>query len=90
MSHDSEAHVPQSTASETEKSEEGSVQDASALSSKLIYEVIRRDGLEEMSRPLASLWWSGIAAGMLISLSVIAEAILRVGIPDRPHRKVSS
>jgi formate/nitrite transporter FocA (FNT family) len=34
------------------------------------------------------LWWSGIAAGMLISLSVIAEAILRVGIPDTAWRPI--
>jgi formate/nitrite transporter FocA (FNT family) len=70
----------------TETDEETSVAKASALSSKLIYEVIRRDGLEEMNRPPASLWWSAVAAGMLISLSVIAEAIFRVYLPDAVWR----
>lgn len=50
--------------------EEKSVSEAAALSPKLIYEVIRRDGEEELARTKKSLMWSGIAAGMLISLSV--------------------
>jgi formate/nitrite transporter FocA (FNT family) len=66
--------------------EEDSVKDAAELSSKLIYEVIRRDGVEELSRPLASLLWSGVAAGMIMGLSVIGEAIFRTHMPDTPAR----
>jgi formate/nitrite transporter FocA (FNT family) len=61
--------------------EEISVEQAARLSARLIYEVVRRDGEEELTRPLASLIWSGFAAGILISLSVIGEAILRVHLP---------
>jgi formate/nitrite transporter FocA (FNT family) len=61
--------------------EEASVKDATRLSARLIYEVIRRDGEEELERPTASLIWSGIAAGILISLSVLGEAILRTYLP---------
>jgi len=39
----------------------------------MIYEVIRRDGEEELARTKRSLFWSGIAAGILISLSVLAR-----------------
>ena len=67
-----------------EASEEQSVARASRLSAKLIYEVIRRDGEEELERPVVSLIWSGLAAGILISLSVIAQAVLRVHLPDTP------
>jgi len=54
--------------------------------SKAIYDVVRRNGEEELERPFSSLLWSGIAAGILISFSVIAEALLRSGLPDAPWR----
>lgn len=63
------------------KVEEESVNDAARLSARLIYEVIRRDGETELTRPLVSLIWAGVAAGMLISLSVLGEAILRMHLP---------
>lgn len=62
--------------------EESSVKNATRLSARLIYEVIRRDGEEELTRPTASLIWSGIAAGVLISLSVLGEAIFRANMAD--------
>jgi len=37
----------------------------------VIYEVVRRLGDEEMQRPLTSLWWSGVAAGLSISFSLL-------------------
>ena len=42
----------------------------------VIYEVVRRLGEEEMERPLTSLWWSGVAAGLSISFSLLSQAIL--------------
>ncbi len=69
-----------------EEAEEKSVEEATALSPKLIYEVIRREGEEELARSKTSLMWSGIAAGMLISLSVLGEAIFRTYLPDTPYR----
>lgn len=65
--------------------DEESVSAASRLSARLIYEVIRRDGEEELSRPFGSLVWSGVAAGILISLSVLGEAVLRNHLSDRPE-----
>lgn len=64
-----------------EEAAEHSVEDASRLSARLIYEVIRRDGQDEMTRPVQSLVFSGLAAGILISFSVIGEAIFRTYIP---------
>jgi formate/nitrite transporter FocA (FNT family) len=66
--------------------EEHSVAEATRLSARLIYEVIRRDGEEELARPLASLVWSGLAAGILISFSVTGEAIFRAHLPDAAWR----
>jgi len=73
-------------ASVKHEAEEQSMEDAAALSPHLIYEVIRREGEEELRRTKRSLVWSGIAAGMLISLSVLGEAILRTYLPDTPSR----
>ncbi|MEM9013076.1 MAG: formate/nitrite transporter family protein [Pseudomonadota bacterium] len=63
-----------------------SVDKASTLPSRLVYEVIRRDGEEELARPVPSLIWSGIAAGLMISFSVLGEAIFRTYLPDAPWR----
>ncbi|MEE4189683.1 MAG: formate/nitrite transporter family protein [Roseobacter sp.] len=52
----------------------------------MIYEVIRRDGEEELARPTRSLVWSGIAAGIMISFSVLGEAIFRTYLPETPSR----
>jgi len=71
---------------EEEESEERSVSEAIPLSPKLIYEVICREGEEELGRTKRSLIWSGIAAGIMISLSVLGEAIFRTYLPDTPYR----
>ena len=48
----------------------------------VIYEVVRRLGEEEMERPATSLWWSGVAAGLSISFSLLAQAILQTHLPE--------
>ncbi|MCP9627973.1 formate/nitrite transporter family protein [Rhodopseudomonas palustris] len=65
------------------------VEDVEARSSPrtpVIYEIVRRTGEEEMVRPLTSLWWSGLAAGLSISFSLLVQAILQQHIPDAPWR----
>ena len=58
----------------TQKQEErDAVESAAELSPRLIFEAIRRSGEEELERPMSALWFSGIAAGILISFSVLAE-----------------
>jgi formate/nitrite transporter FocA (FNT family) len=48
----------------------------------VIYEVVRRLGEEEMERPSTSLWWSGVAAGLSISFSLLAQAVLQTHLPE--------
>ena len=69
-----------------EEAEEQAVEHASGLTSKLIYEVVRRNGDEELARPKTSLIYSGVAAGVMISLSVLGEAIFRTYLPDAEWR----
>ena len=63
-----------------------SIERSSRLSAPIIYEVLRREGREEMERPLSSLWWSGVAAGLSLSLSLLAQAVLQTHLPDAPWR----
>src|SRR5450830_1752017 len=72
---------------------EREIVDVEGLSSPrtpVIYEVVRRIGDEEMQRPATSLWWSGIAAGLSMSFSLLAQAILETHLPDTPWRPLLS
>lgn len=62
------------------------VEEMSAPRTPVIYEVVRRLGQEEMERPATSLWWSGIAAGLSISFSLLAMAAFETHLPDEPWR----
>jgi formate/nitrite transporter FocA (FNT family) len=66
------------------------VQELSTPRTPVIYEVVRRLGEEEMRRPVTSLWWSGVAAGLSISFSLLAQAILLIHLPDAPWRPLVS
>jgi len=62
------------------------VEERSTPRTPVIYEIVRRLGEEEMARPVTSLWWSGVAAGLSISFSLLAQAILQTHLPDAPWR----
>lgn len=65
---------------EREKIAEGEAR----LNAPTVYQIIANDGIEEMERPLASLWWSGIGAGLGISISLYMMAALRVSLGETP------
>lgn len=62
------------------------IEERSSPRTPVIYEIVRRHGEEEMVRPALSLWASGIAAGLSISFSLLAQAILEIHLPDAPWR----
>lgn len=66
------------------------VEELSSPRTPVIYEVVRRIGDEEMQRPATSLWWSGVAAGLSMSFSLLAQAILETHLPDTPWRPLLS
>jgi formate/nitrite transporter FocA (FNT family) len=66
------------------------VEERSRPRTPVIYEVVRRMGEEEMARPAVSLWWSGVAAGLSISFSLLAQAIVQIHLPDAPWRPLVS
>ena len=74
------AETARAAVDEAERDEEA-IESAGKLAPKLLWEVIRRDGEEELTRPTRSLVWAGVAAGMMISMSVLGEAIFRTYLP---------
>ena len=60
------------------------VEELSSPRTPVIYEIVRRLGDEEMDRPIASLWWSGLAAGLSISFSLLAQGVLEAHLPRAP------
>ena len=66
------------------------IEERSSPRTPVIYEIVRRLGEEEMARPVTSLWWSGLAAGLSISFSLLAQAILQTHLPDETWRPLVS
>jgi formate/nitrite transporter FocA (FNT family) len=62
------------------------VEELSTPRTPVIYEVVRRLGEEEMARPATSLWWSGLAGGISISFSLLAQSILEATLPETGWR----
>ena len=62
------------------------VEERSTPPTPVIYEIVRRYGEEEMARPAVSLWWSGLAAGLSMSFSLLAQAILLTHLPEAGWR----
>ncbi len=60
------------------------VEEHERLSQHLIYEIIRRDGIEELMRPFKSLFLSGVGAGILVSFSFVCMAVLQSFLPNQP------
>ena len=48
----------------------------------VIYEAIRIEGEHELTRAASALWWSGVAAGLAISTSVICKGFLVAALPE--------
>lgn len=67
-----------------QEKEQKDIVERSAPRTPVIYEVVRLHGEDEMSRPAVSLWWSGVAAGLSISFSLLAQGVLQVHLPQAP------
>ncbi|MEH6688388.1 MAG: formate/nitrite transporter family protein [Halopseudomonas sabulinigri] len=66
--------------------EREAVTEHGSLSALSVYAVILREGEGELKRPVTSLWWSGVAAGVGISTSVLTEGIIQAKLgADHPY-----
>jgi len=67
---------------EGQKGEAKQISEAKRLRAAILYEVIRVEGEGELARSTSALWWSGLAAGLSIGLSVLSQALLATHLPE--------
>jgi formate/nitrite transporter FocA (FNT family) len=81
-------NAEQDLAPDLSASERETVEKRKSPPARVVHEVIRQQGIEELERPSLSLLWSGTAAGVTIWLSLIAQAALMLRLPDTPWKPV--
>jgi formate/nitrite transporter FocA (FNT family) len=54
----------------------------------VLHEIIRTQGNQELERSVAALWWSALAAGLTMGLSLMAMGLLNSRLPDGEAFKV--
>jgi formate/nitrite transporter FocA (FNT family) len=74
----------------TTRAEKKQVEERLAIGANVVYETIRREGEDELSRTASALAWSAFAAGLSMGFSFIAEALLQSRLPDQPWRLLIS
>ena len=77
----SERNSPQFQA-EKHDTEESEARDRVAPSGVIVYKTVLREGQEELDRSSSALFWSGLAAGLSMSFSMIGEGLLKAYLPD--------
>lgn len=65
-----------------DKAEQKDARRRSAPKAAVVYEAIRQEGEEELSRNTAALVWSGLAAGLSMGFSFLMEALLAYHLPE--------
>lgn len=78
---DESSVVPRLTEAERQEADQ-----LTSVTPLVVHEAIRRQGDEELIRSVSALAWSGLAAGMSMGFSFVAEALLRSHLPDAPWR----
>lgn len=56
----------------------------------VLHEIIRTQGDQELERSVAALWWSALAAGLTMGLSLMGMGLLTARLPDEETFKVIS
>ena len=69
-----------------DQQEKKKAEEEESLNASVTYEVIRREGEKELARSPQALAWSGLAAGLSMGFSLVAEALLRSRLPDAAWR----
>ena len=67
-------------------SDPGDVEELKAANARQLHRAVREEGQEELDRPTGSLFWSGLAGGLAITASLIAEAAIAAHTAPGPAR----
>jgi formate/nitrite transporter FocA (FNT family) len=65
-----------------------SLEEETTPETPVIYEAVRRLGEQELARPPISLVWSGLAAGLSMGFSLLAQGALQRYLPDSAWREL--
>ncbi|QKZ06443.1 MULTISPECIES: formate/nitrite transporter family protein [Pseudomonas] len=68
--------------------EEQEVQKNQPPRAAVLHEIIRAQGDHELERNVAALWWSALAAGLTMGLSLMAMGLFNSRLPDTEASKV--
>lgn len=71
-------------------SEQKEIKERGRAKAVVIHEVIRLEGEQELRRPMWALAWSGLAAGLSMGFSLVAEGLIHASLPDQPWRSLIS
>lgn len=66
--------------------QEREAESRTSVSALVVHETIRKDGDEELGRTVSALAWSGLAAGLSMGFSFLAQSLLRSRIPEAQWR----
>ena len=70
-----------------DETEEKEVDERSAPRAKIVHAAVERQCQDELDRPIGSLFWAGVAAGVAMLASVWAQAALHHHLPPAPWRE---
>ncbi len=62
------------------------VERRTTISAIVVHEAVREEGERELRRPPTALAWSGLAAGLSMGFSLVAQGLIRAYIPAAPWR----
>src|SRR5881394_226374 len=71
---------------DSNEKDEREAEERSSPSGAIVYKAILKEGVDELARPSSALFWSGLAAGLSMGASLIAEGLLDSYLPDAPWR----
>ena len=77
-----EIDLPEVPPAVKKRTEEKQVQERVAIGPHVVHETIRREGEDELKRTTSALAWSGLAAGLSMGFSLVAEGLLAAYLPQ--------
>lgn len=84
-----ELSEPELTPSLTDAEKETAAE-RTALRAAVVHEAIAAEGQAELRRPVSALTWSGLAAGLSMGFSLVAEGLLQTYLPEAKWRPLVS
>ncbi len=68
------------------KDEQSQIDERARPNAIVVHEIIRQEGDEELKRPFAALAFSGLAAGLSMGFSLVAESVMSAELPHAQWR----